>query len=125
MKHGCAISVVALIVLMLTMVATCPKASAHKEVLTMALQEAVDEGMDSATENDLFGSVLKAMGQLTVGTTAKYVVDSMVRVDDYYFFSVGRLKYGNSERIVSIGLFNHVFAPDKDDLLEVAGRYGI
>mgnify|MGYP002625471280 FL=1 len=107
------------------MVATCPKASAHKEVLTMALQEAVDEGMDSATGNDLFGSVLKAMGQLTVGTTAKYVVDSMVRVDDYYFFSVGRLKYGNSERIVSIGLFNHVFAPDKDDLLELAGRYGI
>ena len=125
MRKGCGIVAILFIVLLVAMVATCPKASAHKEVLTNALQEAVDEKMSSTVGGDLLGTFVKTASQLTVGTTAKYVIDGMVRVDDYYLFSVGRLRYGSNEHIVSIGVLNHVFAPDKDDILELAGRYGI
>jgi len=125
MRRGCALSVIAVIVLLMAMVVTCPKARDHKEVLKIVLREVIEEKIDDVVSRDMLGSVVKLAGNMAMGSTSDYAIDRFIRVDDYFLFSVGRLRIGTTDRVVSIGVFNHVFAPDKDDILNSVKRYGL
>ncbi|UKK49157.1 hypothetical protein L6475_04140 [Prevotella sp. E9-3] len=125
LRRGCALLIVLFVALLMAMVVTCPKASDHKEVLKTVLKDATDEKIGKALGEDLFSSVMKVAGQMTVGTTTDMVVDRLLRVDDYYLFSVGRVFIAGREYTVSVGVLNHVFAPDKEDVLKLVERYGI
>lgn len=125
MNRGCAFSLVVLIVLIVGMFVTCPKEADHKAVLNSAFTAAVNEKMGLDKSTDVFGSLMKMVGRSAVGLTSDFAINNVVTVEDYYLFSVGKAKIGHRERIVSIGVFNYVFAPDKDDILEIMRSYGI
>lgn len=45
-------------------------------------------------------------------------IDMALHVDDYFVVNIGRIKYGDVNRIVSMGVFNRVFLLVKADDLK-------
>lgn len=58
--------------------------------------------MEQASDSDnVLGSALTAL-------LGPYVIDNILIVDDYFVFNVGRIKYKDTDKAVTIGLFNTV-----------------
>jgi hypothetical protein len=123
MKRGCAFSFVVLLALLVAMCVTCPSEADHRMTINTAFRGAVKEKI-GGHENELLGTVMDVVGGSLLEKTGDVALGQLLQVDDYVLFSVGRLKIGAKERVVSVGVFNHVFAPDKDDVLKVMKRYG-
>lgn len=119
----CLVAFVIILALSVTLVATCPKPADHRAALREVLNEAITEKVGEGS--DIVDSVLKMVGKLALSTTTDLAIDRMVHVDNYYVVSVGRLKLGDKERIVSVGVLNHVFTPDKEDVLRELKKHGI
>ena len=57
----------------------------------------------------MFGSML--------GTgLAGLVIDNMLKVDNYFVCSIGRITYEDETNIVSVGILNHVFTASAEDV---------
>ena len=67
---------------------------------------------------------MKFVGTMALGTTSDFAIERMVKVDDYYVCSIGRIEWRGKKHIISVGLLNHVFTLDKDDILEELDRRG-
>lgn len=100
---------------------TCPDRDAHadalkslaNEVLTSELSADMPDGEDDAFV--AFGSVL--------GTgLSGFVIDNMLNVENYFVCSIGRVSLGSETRVVSVGLLNHVFTADSEDVKQMAGE---
>ena len=48
------------------------------------------------------------------------VIDNMLKVDNYFVCSVGTITYEGETKIVSVGLLNHVFTADDEDVMEAS-----
>ena len=49
-------------------------------------------------------------------------IDNMLMVDDYFICSIGTVSYGGETKVVSVGIFNHVFTASADKLAEEAAE---
>lgn len=96
-------------------VVSCPDKDAHSEalkdlfntVLTDKLNEEVTDEEEQAYA--MFGSML--------GTgLAGLVIDNMLKVDNYFVCSIGRITYEDETNIVSVGILNHVFTASAEDV---------
>lgn len=125
MRRGCAVSFVALTVLVVTMVATCPTAVNHKVVLREATYGAIQDKLNATVGSELGGLLMDMAQQSSIGSISTFSFDRIITVDNYYLFSVGRIVLPGNSHIVSIGIFGHVFAPGKDEILELSKRYRI
>ena len=124
-KSGCTpwlIAALILAILFATMVFTCPDRRAHED----AIQEVTKAWVDDKVDNNLgaitgvggvFGDLLnKALKQLT-GIGTDRVISKYLDVKNYVICSVGRMRIGQSEeKVVSLGVFGHVFTFGKEDI---------
>lgn len=124
-KNGCMpwlITALILAILFGTMVFTCPDQSDHEqaiqEVTKAWVGDKVDENLGAITGvGGVFGDLInKALKELTGFGTDK-VISSYLDVTNYVVCSVGRMKVGdNEEKMVSLGVFGHVFTFGKEDI---------
>jgi hypothetical protein len=124
-KSGCTpwlIAALVLAILFATMVFTCPDRQDHEqaiqEVTKAWVGDKVDENMGAITGvGGVFGDLInKALKELTGFGTDK-VISSYLDVKNYVVCSVGRMSIGdNEEKMVSLGVFGHVFTFGKEDI---------
>ena len=124
-KSGCTpwlITALILAILFATMVFTCPSRTDHEnaiqEVTKAWVGDKVDENLNSITGvGGVFGDLInKAIKELTGFGTDK-VISNYLDVKNYVICSVGRMAIGEGEeKMVSLGLFGHVFTFGKDDI---------
>ena len=124
-KSGCTpwlIAALILAILFATMVFTCPSREAHEqaiqEVTKAWVDDKVDENLGAITGvGGVFGDLInKALKQLTGFGTDK-VISNYLDVKNYLVCSVGRMSIAdNEEKIVSLGVFGHVFTFGKEDI---------
>jgi hypothetical protein len=124
-KKGCTpwlIAALILAILFATMVFTCPDRQDHEtaiqEVTKAWVGDKVDENLGAITNvGGVFGDLInKALKELTGFGTDK-VISSYLDVKNYVVCSVGRMSIGNNEdKMVSLGIFGHVFTFGKDDI---------
>ncbi|SNS11841.1 DUF4359 domain-containing protein [Prevotella jejuni] len=128
-KHhtGCLlVLLLSFVVLIATMIITCPKAEQHKEVLstviTATVNDAVNES-DNITGNAYLDNAFKAVSNAFAGKVIQAAVDELVTVDNYVVCSLGKVRYEGKTHVVSVGVFGHIFTVDEDDLREAAENY--
>lgn len=124
-KSGCTpwlIAALILAILFATMVFTCPSEADHEaaiqEVTKSWVGDKVDENLSGITGvGGVFGDLInKALKELTGFGTDK-VISSYLDVKNYVVCSVGRMAIGDGEeKMVSLGVFGHVFTFGKDDI---------
>jgi len=124
-KSGCTpwlIAALILAILFATMVFTCPDRHDHEaaiqEVTKAWVGDKVDENLSGITGvGGVFGDLInKALKELTGFGTDK-VISSYLDVKNYVICSVGRMTVGeNEEKMVSLGVFGHVFTFGKEDI---------
>lgn len=128
-KHhtGCLlVLLLSFVVLIATMIITCPKAEQHKEVLstviTATVNDAVNES-DNITGNAYLDNAFKAVSNAFAGKVIQAAVNELVTVDNYVVCSLGKVRYEGKAHVVSVGVFGHIFTVDEDDLREAAEDY--
>ena len=124
-KSGCTPLLIAALILAImfaTMVFTCPDRSAHEaaiqEVTKAWVRDKVDDNLGGITGiGGVFGDLInKAIKELT-GTGTDKIVSSYLDVKNYVICSVGNVTLGENEsKMVSLGVFGHVFTFGKEDI---------
>ena len=124
-KSGCTPWLVALLILAIlfaTMVFTCPDRADHEaaiqEVTKAWVGDKVDENLGSITGiGGVFGDLInKALKELT-GVGTDKVISKFLDVKNYMVCSVGRMSISaDEEKMVSLGIFGHVFTFGKEDI---------
>ena len=124
-KSGCTPWLIAGLILAIlfgTMVFTCPDRSDHEaaiqEVTKAWVGDKVDENLGAITGvGGVFGDLInKALKELTGFGTDK-VISNYLDVKNYVVCSVGRMSIGdNEDKMVSLGVFGHVFTFGKEDI---------
>lgn len=111
-KWLAAIAVVFFILLM-----TCPKEDKHYDTVAREVTEAVVDStakLDTGFEAiDMLGGML---GREIAGQFVGAMVTQVVKVDNYFIFSVGRVEYAGRSEVISLGIAGHVFTFGSDDL---------
>jgi hypothetical protein len=124
-KSGCTPWLIAGLILAIlfgTMVFTCPDRHDHEaaiqEVTKAWVGDKVDENLGAITGvGGVFGDLInKALKELTGFGTDK-VISNYLDVKNYVVCSVGRMSIGdNEDKMVSLGMFGHVFTFGKEDI---------
>ena len=97
----------------LLMALTCPDKKAHTEAIRSAVSGYVNETLSQRQDD---GIVMGFLGSLFVSKVTEVYLDNSLEVSNYLLFSVGRITFDGTTRVVSVGAFNHVFTSDKDDI---------
>ncbi|MBO4870422.1 MAG: DUF4339 domain-containing protein [Muribaculaceae bacterium] len=95
---------------------TCPSRQDHKDAVASSSREWLDQKLRSDDQQGGFASILKGVFEWVSGKGIDYAIDEYLDVDNYFVFSVGRIRIGDSPKTVSLGVLNHVFTFDKDDV---------
>jgi len=95
-------------------VVTCPDKKAHKEALADTFAEYASYKIDENKDNglsDVLNEGLKVLRKAGGDKVVEATLSQFLEVDNYYVLSIGRLKQGGEKKLISIGLFGHVFTP--------------
>ena len=95
-------------------VVTCPDKKAHKEALADTFAEYASYKIDENKDNglsDVLNEGLKALRKVGGDKVVEATLSQFLEMDNYYVLSIGRLKQGGEKKLISIGLFGHVFTP--------------
>ena len=102
-----------IVIICATCVVTCPEKEAHTEALMEVLTDVAEEKIGNEMTEDALSMVVSFM-TLVLG---KMIIKNM-DVDNYFLFSVGKVGSDENERIISVGIMNHVFTISKEELLK-------
>lgn len=100
-----------LILMVIALIATCPTKQAHTEAVMNAVNSVLSKRTDDTDGWELLGAMLGSK-------IANVVVEQKLEVKDYFIFSIGQMTFNGETKTVSVGLFNHVFTFDKEDMTE-------
>ena len=98
---------------------TCPDKDAHKEAIQQVIKEAINDEIGGGSDGGLSG-VLASLGSSVSG----WVLDSRLSVENYFVCSIGKFKGGKEPRVVSVGVFGHIFTFSKEDLKNALSGQG-
>jgi hypothetical protein len=106
------IVLVSFVVILLAMVITCPTPQDHRETIK------------SAVLSSQYMKEQNALMVLLEVPMLDQLLNREVKTNDYFFFSISKTKVENKPRIVSFGVFKHVFllfdfdkfSPKKDNV---------
>lgn len=121
MKKFISIVFIGLFALALVGVVTCPDKEAHQTAIKEQLGDAVNESMNDNLKlgNSKLGGKIAQIGSALASSLVGGVLDSSLKVNNYFVFSTGELSYLGEKKTVSVGLLGHVFVVfDADDLKE-------
>ena len=102
------------------MVFTCPDRQAHQAVIKQEFNAAMSEKM--GTSNGIIESVIQMGSKYMMGMAAESALNELLTVDNYFVCSVGRMEYDGREHVTSIGVLNHIFTVNKDDIIRALDR---
>ena len=119
-KRYSTLSLILLVAIVLSVV-TCPDREKHKVAIKQKVNTAVNENINSnLLENDktsLGSLIIYLAGGPIISTLALTVFDSQLHYNNYFAFSTMSITIKGEEKIVSLGVFGHVFVGfDSDDL---------
>ncbi len=108
---GCGLVLLCVVLLFLGMVMTCPSRAMHEETVGREVKTVMEHEM-MASDNPYL-----ALGGLFSPLLADLAVGRWLEVDNYLVASVGTVRYKGETRVVSLGIFNHVFTFDAEDVI--------
>lgn len=113
-RNGGIWAVVILVILIVVLAATCPSREDHKNVLERDLAEYLAPGYGQATANAL-NLISTVFGNGIIDN----VLDKVYTTKSYLVCSVGTVKcLDGKNKMVSLGILNHVYTFNLDDLPE-------
>jgi len=96
------------------MVLTVPDKAKHKE----AMMEAINEYVEEEAVEKLGDTVLARLGKGVIVKTVETVLNSKLKIDNYYLFNKTYVRLDGEDQMLSLGMFGHVFTFDKEMLRE-------
>lgn len=102
--------IVLLVVVGVVLVATCPDRAAHKEAVMSVAKAVVNAEVSERVEDETMAAIGAMLGISAVDT----YLDTYLLVRDHTFYNVGMVIYEGEPRMVSVGVFNHVFTINED-----------
>jgi len=116
-KRGLFWPIVMIVAVAALLFATRPTQHDHREKVK-ALCTEVTEQLSEDVENPLLKIAAKAGLGVSNFLVKNVVVDNLVYADDYYLFTLGKVKMGESERVISIGVLGFVITAPKDYIVK-------
>ncbi|MBO4719651.1 MAG: DUF4359 domain-containing protein [Prevotella sp.] len=110
MKKLLAVIIVLLVAIL--MVLTVPDKQKHKE----AMMEAINEYVEEESVDRLGDNILAKLGKSVVVKTVETVLNSKLKVNNYYLFNTTYVRMKGENQMLSLGMFGHVFTFDKEML---------
>ena len=93
---------------------TCPDRQAHKDAIVVMINEAVAE-RSNLGEEDAGWALL---GQSIVQEATEWALDGGLKVKNHFVCSIGKFYTGSEEKMISFGIFGHVFTFGRKALRE-------
>jgi len=90
---------------------TNPSEDDHKDAVKEKFGEAMKESMGSATTD--FEKLGQDIGMVFGGALKDQLVESMLISENYYVFSLSKVRWMGEEKLVSVGAFRYVFVSNK------------
>ena len=109
---GLIISLVTIAAIVLAAIATCPKKDCHVAFLTDRINVIVTEEL----EEHGGGGDLAPLGLLFGNAIVVPLVEKTLTVNDFFFFSVGKIPVDGKEKVVTVGAFGHIFSASKEQM---------
>ena len=108
------IAIVAVLVVGVAAVMTCPDKQAHKDAIMAVVNEKINEALKT-DEADMLG--LSALfGSIGTGIASR-IVDNRLVVKNHFLWSTGEFQNLDGEYDqISVGVFGHIFTFNKEDL---------
>ncbi len=100
---------VILVAVLAIMAFSKPDKAKHVEKIKEYCMLAVDEA--SKEESDLS----KGIAMMIAPYILNPVIDSILKVDDYFFFNVGKIRYSGDSKVATIGVFGNVITLISED----------
>lgn len=123
-RSGCGLrSLISLLILVIiagVMIFTCPDKQAHQTAIKQEFNAAMSEKMGPG--KGIIESVIQMGSKYVMGMAAESALNELLTVDNYFICSVGRMQYEGREHVTSIGVFNHIFTVNKDDIIRALDR---
>lgn len=107
--------IVLLIAMAIGLVMTCPDRLAHYEALKGIASEVINAEMNESQVEETMASIGTV---LAVNVVDAYLKSNLI-VRDHTFYNVGVITYDGDFRMVSVGVFNHVFTIDKETARQI------
>ena len=121
------ITILIIVVVLATLVLTCPDKQRHVEAINDEFITAVDHQMnesysseeDGEEEDGSFEEGMRLVTSSVVGGLFKGVMEQQLMVKNYAVFSLGQVNASEGRKTLSVGICNHVFTlVSSDDLIE-------
>ena len=126
-QHGCLIGIlVSLVAFVCLLIFTCPSAEEHKRVLSDVVTSTVNDAATAVAkdaDNDIFSKALQTVNDVFTKKVVDAAMDNLISVDNYFVCSVGKVHFGGKSYIVSLGVLNHVFTLNKEQLKLAMEKY--
>ena len=87
-----------------------PSKAEHKAAMMKAVKELVDE---EAENKGLKDNGLTRFGKNVVNKAIEVALGSKLRLNDYYLFNTTHVRLKGEDKLLSVGMFGHVFTFDK------------
>ncbi len=107
------IGLVIVVVIAFVMAMTVPDKKAHKSAMMKAVKEYVDE---EAANRGFADNGLTRVGKNLVVKTIEEVLSDKLRVTNYFLFNTTHIEMKEKDKLLSVGMFGHVFTFDKEML---------
>ena len=102
-----------MLILLLALFFTRPAKARHDEKIHEIVMAVLSKSIES--ENSLTQDLALLLGPFVIDRA----IDLMVQIDDYYFFNIGRIKYDDVDKPITIGIFNNVIPlTSKEELIK-------
>ena len=118
-----------IIVVLATLVLTCPDKESHMDAINNALITVIDTKMNESSsakeddEKDDFEEGLKIMASSFLGGLAKGIIGQQLIVENYVICSIGQVNSSEGRKTLSVGICNHVFTLfSSEDIIESMGE---
>ena len=107
------IGLVIVVLIAFVMAMTVPDKKAHKSAMMKAVKEYVDE---EAANRGFADNGLTRVGKNLVVKTIEEVLSNKLRVTNYFLFNTTHIEMKEKDKLLSVGMFGHVFTFDKEML---------
>lgn len=111
MKKFVAFMIVFLVVVGVALIATRPDKITHYEAIRNVATAVVNAEMNQKDHDETLAAIGTMLG---VAAVDNYLSKNLI-VRDFTLYSVGYIIYNQEPRMVSVGLFNHVFTIKEED----------
>ena len=107
--------IVLLVVIAVTLMMTCPDKTAHYEAVKGIASEVINDEIKESKIEETMASI----GTVVAINVVDAYLKSNLMVRDHTFYNVGVITYEGDFRMISVGVFNHVFTIDKKTAREI------